>query len=325
MLPPKILTLFLFLACCSAHAELVISEFVADSAGTILDSDGDASDWIELNNPTAAPLSTAGLFLTDDEDDPTKWPLPTIELLPLENLVIFASGKDRSDPAGELHTNFSLAAQGEYLALIDTDGITPISEFAGQRQFFGTAFGLGFTASATETTTFVPQPTASRWWVPDADIGDVWQFTDFDDSSWTSTQTGIGFGEPDLASLIGANGDTSTDMLDNNASVYLRIPFTVDDSASVTSMNLAAFFDDGFAAYINGHLAASANAPANLTHTSAATDSTEVSAGDPATEFTLDFAGHLLAGENILAVQALNRFRVVAISSLSQRSSANNA
>ena len=32
-------------------------------------------------------------------------------------LVVFASNKNRTDPAGELHTNFRLSAAGGYLAL----------------------------------------------------------------------------------------------------------------------------------------------------------------------------------------------------------------
>jgi hypothetical protein len=36
-------------------------------------------------------------------------------------IVVFASGKDRRDPAGELHTNFKLNASGEYLAIANAE------------------------------------------------------------------------------------------------------------------------------------------------------------------------------------------------------------
>jgi predicted Rdx family selenoprotein len=45
-------------------------------------------------------------------------------------LVVFASGKDRRDPANQLHTNFSLNAEGEYLGLIKPDGVTATTEFS---------------------------------------------------------------------------------------------------------------------------------------------------------------------------------------------------
>ena len=57
MLPRKFSVTAAILAsftCFQAQAQLTITEFVADNDGTILDSDGDDSDWIEIHNPTAA-------------------------------------------------------------------------------------------------------------------------------------------------------------------------------------------------------------------------------------------------------------------------------
>ncbi|NIP95483.1 MAG: lamin tail domain-containing protein, partial [Akkermansiaceae bacterium] len=59
-----------------------------------------------------------GWSLTDNPDQPGKFILPD-RLLPSGSfLVIFASGKDRAPAgSGEIHTNFKLAASGEYLGL----------------------------------------------------------------------------------------------------------------------------------------------------------------------------------------------------------------
>ena len=108
----------------------IISEFLASNNDGLLDEDGDSSDWIELYNPSATPAPLAGFFLTDDEDDPTKWALPDVTLAPGEYLIVFASGKNRAIAGSELHSNFSLRAGGEYLALIAPNGVTPITEFA---------------------------------------------------------------------------------------------------------------------------------------------------------------------------------------------------
>jgi hypothetical protein len=97
---------------------LVISEFMADNESIIADDDGDFSGWIEIHNPTASPVSLEGYFLTDDDAQPTKWAFPSVELAPDEYLLIFASGKDRTNPAAPLHTNFELNNDGEYLALV---------------------------------------------------------------------------------------------------------------------------------------------------------------------------------------------------------------
>src|SRR5690606_32890031 len=43
--------------------------------------------------------------------------------------LIFASGKDRRDPGKTCHTNFSLARDGEFLALVHPDGRTIVDAF----------------------------------------------------------------------------------------------------------------------------------------------------------------------------------------------------
>jgi hypothetical protein len=108
----------------------LISEFLASNDEGLLDEDGDASDWIELHNPGLASLSVAGYFLTDDILDPMKWQLPSATIAPGGYLVVFASGKNRVNPAAELHTNFVLSAGGEYLGLIKPDGATVAFEFS---------------------------------------------------------------------------------------------------------------------------------------------------------------------------------------------------
>ena len=109
---------------------LRINEFLASNDGGLLDEDGDASDWIELHNTGPGPQDLAGWYLTDDQTDLTRWALPAVTIQPGGYLVVFASDKDRSNPAGELHTNFRLSAGGEYLGLVQDDGITVVDEYA---------------------------------------------------------------------------------------------------------------------------------------------------------------------------------------------------
>ena len=298
--------LFFFLFPAIAGGQLSITEFVADNDGSYLDSDDEASDWIELSNAGASAVSTDGLYLTDNASDLTQWMLPDVTIPAGGYLVIFASGKDRKDPQGDLHTNFSLSARGEYLALIDTDGITPLSQFAPEfpKQFFGMAYGTG-TNSVTESKTLVPWPATGTWTVPPADLEDSWRLTGFDDSGWNSAQTGIGYGYR-FPNFIGAGGDTILEMRGIAASAYLRIPFEVDNPAEVVEMTLELFYEDGFAAYLNGALVASANLPTPLAFDSISTERREIREGDAMESFPLDFAGKLRSGENILAFQMLN-------------------
>jgi len=135
----------------SATANLVITEFLASNDFNLLDEDGDAEDWLEIHNAGNNAVDLAGWHLTDDELDLTQWTFPSVVLQPDEYLVVFASGKDRANAGSELHTNFGLRAGGEYLGLIDPQGIVeseypnpyPPQEadisygiFAGAEEFF---------------------------------------------------------------------------------------------------------------------------------------------------------------------------------------------
>ena len=110
--------------------EPFISEFMTDNESGLTDEDGEFSDWIEVCNPTGDPATLDGYFLTDDPLTQTKWRLPDVTIPPGGYLVIFASGKNRAVPGSELHANFSLGRNGEYLALVRPDGVTIVTEFS---------------------------------------------------------------------------------------------------------------------------------------------------------------------------------------------------
>ncbi|MFM7181197.1 MAG: CotH kinase family protein [Verrucomicrobiales bacterium] len=98
-------------------AGLRVNEFLATNGSGIRDEDGSREDWIEIFNADTAPVSTAGWHLTDRATDPLRWALPVAVMQPGEFRVVFASGKNRTTPKGEWHTNFSLSADGEEVAL----------------------------------------------------------------------------------------------------------------------------------------------------------------------------------------------------------------
>ncbi len=51
--------------CTAAFGDILIMEFVAASSREFLDEDGDASDWIELQNASDVPTSVGGWSVTD--------------------------------------------------------------------------------------------------------------------------------------------------------------------------------------------------------------------------------------------------------------------
>lgn len=138
----------------SAAAEVFISEFLASNATSMTDADRHTSDWIELHNPDPDPVNLEGWFLTDDSRRLDKWRLPAVVLAPNEYRVIFASGKDRTNAASELHASFNLSAVGEFLGLVRPDGITLASAYppAFPSQATDISYGL-----AAEAGSWVPR------------------------------------------------------------------------------------------------------------------------------------------------------------------------
>lgn len=69
-------------------------------------------------------------------------------------------------------------------------------------------------------------------------------------------------------------------------------------------MILDLFYEDGFAAYLNGNLVASSNLPDTLAYDSISTARREIREGDPMVSFAIDFSGKLRRGENLLLIAA---------------------
>lgn len=98
--------------------DLVINEFSPLNTANA-DEFGEFDDWIELYNRSGNPISTAGLYLSDEEDNPTKWALPNLTLGAGEYAVIWA---DEQGAQGSSHANFKLSSLGEFISLAFVDG-----------------------------------------------------------------------------------------------------------------------------------------------------------------------------------------------------------
>ena len=156
--------------------------------------------------------------------------------------------------------------------------------------------------------------------VPTEDIGNDWIQLNYDDSNWLDVESvsedgtlvggGVGFArsgtrvdpfDPYIAL------DLEEQMYRTNASVYIRIPFTIDDLSEIDSLILAARTDDGFVAWLNGNKVQSFKAPDEPQWDSGATASNSDSIAQNLREFSLDdHIDKLRVGENIIAIQALN-------------------
>lgn len=439
---------------------LLIAEFMASNNATLRDEDGDFSDWIEIYNADREPVSIGGWYLTGSAQDLTQWQFPDVVVGGQSFLLVFASGKDRRNAGSELHTNFKLNREGEYLALVRPDGVTVATEFFPEypRQISDVSYG---TSMRTETTQLVSGDESARMFLPANDqLGLSWIMPGFDDSVWMQADMGIGYDrtpppaivlddvtrpgdtieptsynspaneevdkaiddnpatkylnfdklnagftvtpsagpsvvtglrltsandapdrDPTSFVLLGSNdgqtfvevaagsvpnfpsrffpvevafanvraythyrllfptvqnanaavavqiaevellgalgpgatlsdlmgADLETDMFNRGTSVYLRIPFTVEEAQPLDWLALHVHYDDGFVAFLNGVEVARSNAPDVLTFDSVATTDRPRTSAMISERFSLsDYAYLIQPGVNVLAIQALN-------------------
>ena len=99
---------------------VVINELMADNDNTLTDPQGDYDDWLELHNLTNNPVLLTGMYLSDKEDEPTKWAFPENTEIPANGYLVVWLDDDEGAPEG-LHANFKLSKDGETAMLVDTD------------------------------------------------------------------------------------------------------------------------------------------------------------------------------------------------------------
>ncbi len=74
-----------------------INELMSLNINTIIDEDGDYSDWIEMYNSHTGPVNLDGMWLSDNKNQLHKWAFPDLSLESGEFILLFASGKDKKN------------------------------------------------------------------------------------------------------------------------------------------------------------------------------------------------------------------------------------
>jgi len=222
------------LAAITSPAAVILNEFMAENDGGLRDEDGDSPDWIELYNDSALPVSVAEWRLTDDPLNPTKWIFSSTNIPPLGYLMVFASGKNRAVPGGELHANFRLQNAGGYLALLDEQGavVSVYSNYPPQRA--NVSYGQ---KTINLTQSWLTPTTQYRWKLMTNETELVgWLEPSFNDSAWPAAVGSIGF----------STGDN----------ILLRLDFDERGTSPVTQPGF-----ESFVMNTNGSVTAAHNVP----------------------------------------------------------------
>ena len=209
----------------NAYADIRINEFMADNDTVLADDDGDFSDWIELHN-TGSAVNLAGWYLTDDLSELTQWALPSIILPAGGYLIIYASDKDRVTGTF-LHANFKLGKGGEYLALVQPDGVTVEYEYAPEYPQQEDDISYGVAASGDIGYLSDPTPAAanSELTLPSVSISPVSQL--FTGTLTITLQTDLALATGDVIRYTTDGSDPLP------TSIVYSAPFVLNEGAQV--------------------------------------------------------------------------------------------
>ncbi|MGJ8643033.1 MAG: lamin tail domain-containing protein [Luteolibacter sp.] len=249
----------------------------------------DYPDWIELHNTGATSASLDDHFLSDDLEEPFKWLIPSgTSIAPGEYLIIWADGYDAAPgevhPRGYwpwddfttegYHSNFNISSGGESVVLTKAEGVT---------------------------TTPIIQATGAVWKFLDdgSDQSTQWRARTFDDSTWSSGASRLGYGNDGEATTV-SFGDSSSN---KHITTYFRHTFNVTDPTLFIALTMDLIVDDGAVVYINGNEVFRKNLPTtDITSQTLANVTVGGSDETTFTQHTLS-ASDLVAGANVIAVE----------------------
>jgi hypothetical protein len=160
--------------------------------------------------------------------------------------------------------------------------------------------------ASTSYSTLVAENSTKKVLIPTENVVSTWRRNlDFDDSGWHSGNGGVGY-EQGSGYENTIDIDVGDEMVGNQTSCYVRIPFSVDgaDVDQYNLLTLRMLYDDGFIAFLNGSRVAEVNAPQPFSWNSAATENHEAE-GWEFFDITSQLSA-LKAGDNLLAVHGLN-------------------
>lgn len=121
--------------------DLRINEILVHNDSNYVDDYGMRNSWIEIFNSAYNSVNMAGMYLTNDPNNPKKYRIAKgdpITKIPSRNYLVFFA--DNHPTRGILHLNFSLE-DTNYLAIYDVNGRTLLDEITYPPQKSNISYG----------------------------------------------------------------------------------------------------------------------------------------------------------------------------------------
>lgn len=162
-----LITFILVLCGNQSHAQsgldLRINEILVYNDSNYVDDYGMRNSWIEIFNSAYNSVNMAGMYLTNDPNNPTKYRIAKgdpITKIPTRNYLVFYG--DNHPTRGILHLNFSLE-DTNYLALYDVNGRTLLDEITYPVQRSDVSYGRETDGSEKWVTLEKTTPKANNY------------------------------------------------------------------------------------------------------------------------------------------------------------------
>lgn len=141
-----------YLAGQGVPADIRLNELMTVNTTPNRDDAGDPDPWVELQNMGPAEVSTAGMTLSDDLENPAKWALPATTIPDGGRMIIWVDGEAGE---GSAHANFRLSESGGKLSLYAGGTLVDSVDYralpAGQAYARTGLFGSNWSVTATPT------------------------------------------------------------------------------------------------------------------------------------------------------------------------------
>ena len=118
----RLLTLILawsFLPGFGVSAQVIISEFMAKNATSIVDEDDSPEDWIEIYNASTNTVDLFNWSLTDNPGNLTKWRFPSTFYQPSSAVGITGIGASRPDARDGVRADLPATGAGRLVRVSD--------------------------------------------------------------------------------------------------------------------------------------------------------------------------------------------------------------
>ena len=207
-----------------------------------------------------------------------------------------AQVKVDNPPYGKIMHHQGVVEDSNQVELAGGDSLLQLNAFAAQGYRFDR---WERSKTGHETTALIEKGSTWKYLDKGAEPAGDWVEAGFDDSAWQEGPAQLGYGDGDEQTIV----DYGPDENNKYITTYFRHTFNLEDTSGIKEINLELLRDDGAIVYLNGAEVIRSNMPeGEVSYHTYASHYIDGAGESSFHRFTPD-PGHLIPGDNILAVE----------------------